>query len=151
MGQSLVEFALVLPIFILVLVGIFDLGRAVFAYNTLNNAAREASRLAIVDQTIVDIQDFGAQQAGPLAIDSSQVSVDFRDPGTPNTPGSCAGAPGNAAIVGCLAVVRIEYSYNAATPIIGQLVGTISMAGESRFRVESNCAEPIKPVCPAEG
>lgn len=150
-GQSLVEFALVLPIFILVLVGILDLGRAVYAYNTLNNAAREGSRLAIVDQTVPDIRDFAAQQAGWLGIDPSQVSVDFRDPETPGTPASCAGAPGNAAIVGCLAVVRVEYSYDAATPIISQLVGTISMAGESRFRVEHNCAEPIKPVCPAEG
>ena len=42
-GQALVEFALVLPIFILLLVAIFDLGRAVFAYNTLTNAAREGA------------------------------------------------------------------------------------------------------------
>ena len=39
-GQSLVEFALVLPVFVLVLVSLFDLGRGVFAYNTLTNAAR---------------------------------------------------------------------------------------------------------------
>ena len=43
-GQALVEFALVLPIFILILVGIFDLGRAVYVYSTVNNAAREAVR-----------------------------------------------------------------------------------------------------------
>ena len=39
-GQALVEFALVIPIFLLMLVALFDLGRAVFAYNTLTNAAR---------------------------------------------------------------------------------------------------------------
>ena len=49
-GQALVEFALVLPILILLLVGIFDFGRAVYAFNTVNNAAREGVRLAIVDQ-----------------------------------------------------------------------------------------------------
>ncbi|HET9083769.1 MAG TPA: TadE family protein, partial [Candidatus Limnocylindrales bacterium] len=49
-GQALLEFALVLPIFILLLVAIFDLGRAVFAYNTLTNAAREGARMAIVNQ-----------------------------------------------------------------------------------------------------
>ena len=49
-ARRLVEFALVLPIFILLLVAIFDLGRAVFAYNTLTNAAREGARMAIVNQ-----------------------------------------------------------------------------------------------------
>ena len=46
----MVEFALVVPLFVLLLVGLFDVGRAVYAYNTVNNAAREAGRLAIVDQ-----------------------------------------------------------------------------------------------------
>jgi len=47
-GQTLVEFALILPIFILLLVSIFDLGRVVWANDTLSNAAREAARFAIV-------------------------------------------------------------------------------------------------------
>ena len=47
-GQTLVEFALILPIFVLLLVGIFDFGRAIYAYNTISNAAREAVRVAIV-------------------------------------------------------------------------------------------------------
>jgi len=49
-GQAMVEFALVIPIFLLIFVALFDLGRAVFAYNTLTNAAREGVRLAIVNQ-----------------------------------------------------------------------------------------------------
>lgn len=44
----MVEFALVFPIFILLLVGIFDLGRVVWVNNTLATAAREAARYAIV-------------------------------------------------------------------------------------------------------
>jgi hypothetical protein len=47
-GQGLVEFALVLPIFLLLLVGIFDLGHVVWANDALANAAREATRYAIV-------------------------------------------------------------------------------------------------------
>jgi hypothetical protein len=47
-GQSLVEIALVLPIFLLVLFGIFDVGRAVFVNSTLSQAAREGARLAAV-------------------------------------------------------------------------------------------------------
>jgi Flp pilus assembly protein TadG len=47
-GQALVEFAHVLPIFLLLIVGLFDLGRAVFQLTTLAFAAREGTRYAIV-------------------------------------------------------------------------------------------------------
>src|SRR5512134_2514136 len=50
-GQALVEFALVFPIFLLLVVALFDLGRGVFIYSGLTNAAREGARLAIVNQT----------------------------------------------------------------------------------------------------
>jgi len=41
----LVEFALILPLLVLVLVGIFDIGRAFFAYIAITNAAREGVRV----------------------------------------------------------------------------------------------------------
>jgi hypothetical protein len=47
-GQTLVEMALILPIFVLVLVSIFDLGHVVWSNNSLANAAREGVRFAIV-------------------------------------------------------------------------------------------------------
>lgn len=47
-GQTLIEFALVFPLVIFLLLGLFDLGRAVFFYATLNTAAREGTRYGIV-------------------------------------------------------------------------------------------------------
>jgi Flp pilus assembly protein TadG len=47
-GQAMVEFALVFPIFILLLVGLFDFGRVIWVNDTLASAAREAARFAIV-------------------------------------------------------------------------------------------------------
>jgi hypothetical protein len=47
-GQSLVEFALIFPIFVLLLVGFFDLGHVVWANDSLATAAREAARFAVV-------------------------------------------------------------------------------------------------------
>jgi Flp pilus assembly protein TadG len=44
-GQSMVEFALLLPIIVLLLVGVFDLGRAFFSYIAITNAAREGARV----------------------------------------------------------------------------------------------------------
>jgi hypothetical protein len=47
-GQGLVEFALVAPIFFLVLFSLIEFGRAVYTIQMLNNAAREGARYAIV-------------------------------------------------------------------------------------------------------
>ena len=47
-GQALVEFALVAPIFFLVLFSIIEFGRYVYTVQILNDAAREGARYAIV-------------------------------------------------------------------------------------------------------
>ena len=47
-GQSLVEFALVLPLFLVMLMAVVDVGRAIWAQNSLAAAAREGARYAIV-------------------------------------------------------------------------------------------------------
>jgi Flp pilus assembly protein TadG len=50
-GAELVEFALVLPVFLLVTAGIVDFGFVFQQYNVVTNAAREGARLAVVPNT----------------------------------------------------------------------------------------------------
>jgi Flp pilus assembly protein TadG len=47
-GQALVEFSLILPIFLVMLMGVVDVGRAIWAQSSLAAAAREGARFAIV-------------------------------------------------------------------------------------------------------
>jgi Flp pilus assembly protein TadG len=49
-GQSLLEFALMAPLFFLLLFGAIDLGRAVYIYNAVSDAAREGARAAVPAQ-----------------------------------------------------------------------------------------------------
>lgn len=51
LGQAMVEFALVIPLIVLIVMGIFDLGRAVYAYNVVASAAREGARYGVLDPT----------------------------------------------------------------------------------------------------
>ena len=70
-GAQLVEFALVLPLFLALVVGIFDFGQAYNLKQKLNNAAREGARFAI-DEPCAD-----CTQAAPLttqAIENSMVN-----------------------------------------------------------------------------
>jgi len=121
-GQALVEFALVLPIFILLLVAIFDLGRAVFAYNTLTNAAREGARMAIVNQYQPSIIARAKQQTAIVELNDPSVTVNFYQvnaDGTPNTSTPCALSQ---IAVGCMATVSFEATYQPITPLIGNIV-----------------------------
>lgn len=140
-GQALVEFALIVPLFVLLLVGLFDVGRAVYAYNTVNNAAREAGRLAIVDQFEDHIRAEGAGAASGLGIEAGEVVVAFEE-----ADGSTCTAIGSASVVRCIAVVTVPYAYEAATPIIGNIIGAISITGESRVPISVNCATSACPL-----
>jgi hypothetical protein len=150
-GQALVEFGLILPVFLLLLFGLFDLGRAVYAWSTINNAAREAARELIVDQTwaiqggnvvFIHARDVALQHSVALAVASDQVTIDFRDPDILDSPDSCEDSSDPADVrLGCIAAVTIEYTFEPATPVIGQLIGGLTLEGESRFAIESICQE----------
>ena len=52
-GAELLEFALVLPAFLLITAGIIDFGFVFQQYNVITNAAREGARLAVVPNTTI--------------------------------------------------------------------------------------------------
>jgi hypothetical protein len=145
-GQTLVEFALILPIFLLVLMGILDLGRAVYYSSTLSNAAREAARQAIVDQTCSHVSGEAIQRT--VGMSNVSVTVVWLNPSGTQTR-TCQPTPSGTANIGDRVVVTLGYDYNAATPIIGNLVGTIHLQGTSTFGVEATCIEGPPPTCPA--
>jgi Flp pilus assembly protein TadG len=138
-GQALVEFSLVIPIFLLVLISLFDLGRAVFAYNTLTNAAREGARMAIVNQDVPTIIDHAKRQSALIELNDPSVSVAFyqmQEDGTADLTDPC-----NLVAVGCLAVVSFEATYVPITPIVSNIVfgDGVDFTARSVLSVEYRC------------
>lgn len=130
-GQALVEFALVLPILLLFLLGILDFGRAVYASHTIGNAAREAARLAIVDQNPAAVTSHGQQHAVGLDV---TVSATYRQPipnANPSSNPECS-----PVIKECIAIVTVTTQYQAATPVIGGIVGPIDLQAVTEMPVE---------------
>jgi Flp pilus assembly protein TadG len=145
-GQALVEFALIIPIFLLLLVAIFDLGRAVFAFNTLTNAAREGARIAIVNQYEPSIIKRAKDQTAIVELSDPSVAIDFYQvnaDGTPNTTSQCA-----LVAVGCLAVVSFEATYFPITPFISNILfkNGVTFEAVSVLSVEYSC--PLTPTDP---
>ena len=130
-GQTLVEFALILPLLLLLLMGVLDFGRAIYANNTIQNAAREAVRIGIVNQNTSVIEAEAQKQAVALGLSPADIDVAFLQPDYTNAA-PCSTTPR----IGCIVEVEVRYSYTAATPIIGNLVGTLDLTGSSRQPIE---------------
>ena len=138
-GQSMTEVAFVLPVFILVMVGLFDLGRAVFAFNTITNAAREGARLAIVNQHVPSIVERAKDQTAIVELNDPSVDVDFyqlNEDGTPNLDNEC-----DLVAVGCVAVVEFEATYQPITPILASFLFSdgVTFSARSVLSVEYRC------------
>lgn len=147
-GQSLVEFALVFPIMMLLIAGFFEIGRAVFAFNTIANAARQGARVAAVNQ-LADVTECNELwpiddpyephwsfrgcailAAKTLGITTTNVGISYSTP--PSTTLTC-----NPTLhVGCIASVTVTYSYSIATPFVNKLIGPITMSQTSQMPVE---------------
>lgn len=140
LGQALVEFALVAPIVVLLLVAAVDIGRGVFAYNSVTNAAREGARLAIVNQDVSRIIDRATQQTAIAETTAPSVTVVFRDV-DPNADPT-ANAVCTTIGLDCVAVVRYETTYRPITPIVA---GILFPNGVT---LVATAIEPIEFTCP---
>ena len=147
-GQSLVEFSLVFPIIILLVVGFWEIGRAVFAYNTVANAARQGARVAAVNQ-LADVTECDESRpiddpyephwsmrgcailAGKaLGIDTTNVSVTYDPP--PDTTLDCD----PTIHIGCIVSVTVTYDFSVSTPFVSMLIGPFTMSQTSQMPVE---------------
>jgi hypothetical protein len=129
-GQGLVEFALVLPALLLVLMGIADFGRLMAVYSNIYNAAREGVRFGVVNpQDVVGITQAARNNIKMLAPESVDVFVEYDSgPGTP--PISY-----NAVSIGDRVIVTLDTDVDMITPLVQAITG--------RFRLETVAARTI--------
>jgi len=160
-GQGLVEFALVIPIFLLLLIAAFDLGRAVFAYNSVTNAAREGGRLAIVNQNTTLITQRAIAQTAIAETAAPNVTIQFRRT-TPNadyrTNQECRAVPVANTVplsLDCVAVVTFQTTYRPITPLISNIVfgSGVTLQAQSIQQLEYVCPNagiPLAANCPKQ-
>lgn len=74
-GQSLVEFVLVLPLFALILMGIIDFGWMFYNYIGIENASRNAARIACVEYSETNYNDDSKQPYVSRTFDPNFVST----------------------------------------------------------------------------
>jgi Flp pilus assembly protein TadG len=137
-GAGLVEYALIFMLFLTLLLGSADFGRALYAYHFVSNAAREATRWAAVNGSTCsidgscsfpngaqagDVQSFVTKHV-PLGINSSELTV---TPTWPSTAGTCA-TTDNAP--GCTVDVQVQYAFSFTFPFVYSK--TLTLTSESQ-------------------
>ena len=111
-GAYLVEFAIIAPVFLLLVFGLMEFGRAIWSYSSVAHAAREGVRYAIVRgeesgrlATSSEIETYVRERAG---LSSAQVTTTW----TPNNkPGS-------------VVQVQVNYSFQPSVPMIPSMALT---------------------------
>jgi Flp pilus assembly protein TadG len=127
-GVALVEFALVMPVLLLLLVGTLDIARAVNAYVVVNSASREGVRVAALapgssyDEIVAAVR----ARSAPLDEQAVQVTVAYYNE-TAKRWTQCADArcgtwpaPALASPTPMRVRVDVAYPWNAVTWMAGQ-------------------------------
>lgn len=122
---STVEFALVVPLLILVLVGILDLARGLTAYVIVSNASREGAQYAMLRPTAAPSAIASNVRARSAPLDSTQltVSASYYD-GTTFQPWPSVGIPASSPQPSAVPIrIEVAYPWSAVSFLIGQFVG----------------------------
>lgn len=139
-GQALAEFALVFPAFMLLVVAGIDVGRGIFAYNSLTNAAREGARLAIVNQDATLISQRAINQSRMAETSAPNIRVTFWEQDSTADPNALTGDCDPVGY-GCQALVRFETTFRPITPIISAILfpSGVTLVATSVEQVEYTC------------
>lgn len=104
-GQALVEFALVVPMLLLLLLGIFEFARAWNVYQVVTDASREATRRLVVEDTL-------SQAQYAATINSALQRAGLAPLGNVPVPNGCRQSfctnPGTS---GTVTTVKLSYPY----------------------------------------
>jgi Flp pilus assembly protein TadG len=121
-GQAIVEFALVLPVFLLLVLGIVQFGRLYSNNETITNATRAGARVAAVSRTASDPVGATIQAVKNSApnLDPSQVSVTV-SPAPPWPQGS---------------LVTVTATYPYSVDLLGMVVKSGTLSSSTKERVE---------------
>ena len=139
-GQGLVEFALALPILLLVIMAIVDFARLVVIYTAVSNGAREGSRYGSIGGLESDtspqyldcagIRAAVRRSAGAVVqLSDADIVISYDDGNLSNIFTTCDAGPTASAISnGDRVVVEVSTTYRAITPIAGDMIGSLPLS-----------------------
>lgn len=132
-GQALVEFTMILPVFLMLLFGLVEFGRGFYTWLLVTNAAREGARVAAVqgDSSAIDARIYGSfcqSYPSSCSIDPAKLSI---------AKTNVQGPRGQAV------TIDLTYDFDYVTPIgaiisiaTGGSINEPTIKGHSSMRLE---------------
>jgi hypothetical protein len=153
-GQALIEFALTVPIFLMLVFGIIDLARLVFAYTQVIDAARQGVRYGIVEglekgnYQYLDCNGIiGAAQDTPGLVPGSDLNVtvtylNLQDNSVPIATCSSGGpGPSNSLLKdGAVLAVKVDGAITPITPILAMFDNSIGFDYTAKRAIAESAA-----------
>lgn len=135
-GAQIVEFAIVVPILLLLVIGIFEFGRAYFSWIVITNGAREGARTAAVGANATAVYDRVISAVGGLPMAGPPVEGSCPPP-VGVAQAWCIQAAGLQGNPGTSTSVRVGYNFKPIAPGFAFATGdVIALLAESTMRLE---------------
>jgi len=116
-GAVIVEFGLIAPILLLLVMGIVDFGYMIHKSTLVNNVARDGARAASLGGTYADVSGVITGELAEVGIGSDYTySITCTNPSGSNCTNNAGSFDANA-ISGSTVVVTIDYTYHWITPV----------------------------------
>ena len=153
-GQALVEFALIVPVLLLLLLVAIDFGRLFFSYIEVTNAAREAAAYVAADPTVTQASvDARAGQEANTQGQRGEGAMTVSAPvcttaAVPAVTVSCATAQSTNAGTDNQVTVVVSRPFSFFTPVISGLVGSLSLTVSATSPVEDPPVVALPPPPP---
>ena len=134
-GVALVEFALVLPLVIILFFGLLDFGKAFNYWNNTTHLSNEGARWAAVDKSFggVTLQDYIAGQAD---------TTELRSGGTSSVPSGiqvCVDFPNGTSEVGDPVEVKVKSSYHLMSFLGDEIdIASVPIESKATMRIEQS-------------
>ena len=135
-GAALIEFAIIVPLLLLLVFGICEFGLLMKNYLTISQAAREGSRTASLGGTTATIKQRIVNTATTVTIDPNRIFLDYQD-ATGVWMALGDSGTGNNAPVGSLIRVKVEYDHHLLTGYVFPGQATKTLKTEMIMRKES--------------
>ncbi len=150
-GQSLVEFAMVVPIFLLLLFGLIEVGRFIYLNNAFNAAAREGARFGSVEQwryacpkSVGSPNRFSCTKqvtrdsvaGAPASFEVDVICREARASGEPTAVPEAECGANDLLTVEIYTEASGPDAYRFLTPVIGQLIGSPVIKGQAQVVVQ---------------
>jgi len=132
-GQALVEFALILPILVLLVFGMVEFGRAMYIKNMLNNAARAGARTAVVTPELEKDIPYSLATRGTDAIQQTIFDgLQYVDNSTA-TARVLVNGSNPKATNGDIVTVSVTCNFDSVVPNLIKIANTLTGAASMRY------------------